>query len=90
MVHVTAGNECICALSPRTRGKVSTDAMQRGSQGISAAEISHLLNRSDVTLQARELLPRQTFVLSARARVNFTDHHTYGAYPQEVTQLELV
>lgn len=66
------------------------EATQRSSEDTSPVDTTHLLNRSDVALQARELLPRQTLVLSTRTRVNLTDHHTYGAYPQEVTQLELV
>lgn len=63
---------------------------QRNNEDTSAVERVHLLNRSDVALQARELLPRQTFVLSARTRVDLTDYHTHRAYPQEVTQLQLV
>lgn len=50
----------------------------------------HLLNRSDIPLQARELLPRQAFVLSASARVYLADHHAHGANPQKVPQLQLV
>lgn len=49
-----------------------------------------LLNCSDVPLETRELLPRQTLVLSTSARVDLAYDHANGANPQKVPQLELV
>lgn len=78
----------------KKRGSSATAICMRGDKTNCAAcpieFYNYLLNRSDIPLEACELLPRQALVLSTSARVDLTHYYAHGADSQEVTQLELV